>query len=61
MDVIAFTPSNTTLGALGKGSGGDPPRGSYHSKGGDTEAALWLYDIKAAKAYILEWRSCFPL
>jgi hypothetical protein len=67
MDPIDFTPGSTAIGGLSKGSGGsidkkggggDPPHGHYYSKGGDTKAALRLYDIKAAKAYILEWRSC---
>ena len=69
MDAIDFTPGNTAFGVLGKGSGGsdkkggggDLPRGHYYSKGGDTKSALWLYDLKAAKAYILEWRTCSQL
>jgi hypothetical protein len=42
-------------GGKAPGGGGDPPRKHYVSKGGDVKSPLWMYDVKAAKAYLLKW------
>ena len=70
MATVDNAPGSTAIGAIGSGSGGgggkgtgpggDPPRQHYFSKGGDDKVPLWLYDLRSAKSYILEWRMCFP-
>jgi len=48
-------------GAGGGDGGGDPPRRHYFAKGGASHAPLWLYDLRSAKSYVLEWRKLLPL
>ncbi|KAF2023763.1 hypothetical protein EK21DRAFT_118453 [Setomelanomma holmii] len=46
MATVDSAPGSTPIGVLGSGSGGG---------GGDNKACLWLYDLRSAKGYILEW------
>jgi hypothetical protein len=70
MATVDSAPGSTAIGSGGGGAGGGgkkpnqgggPPKPHYQALGGDTNTPLWLYDVRAVKTYILEWRSySFP-
>jgi hypothetical protein len=65
MATVDSAPGSTAIGGGGGGTGGGgkkpnnnpPPSGHYVAAGGDTSSALWMYETRPAKSYILEWRS----
>jgi hypothetical protein len=65
MTTIGTAPGSmaTGSGAGGGGGGGKAPGGGgkkpdrphYYAWGGDEDTDLWLYDLRSASSYVIEW------
>jgi len=55
MAIVQQTPSGGGGSGGGDKRGDDPSKGHYIGKG-DVNAAVWLYSVRPARQYLMQWR-----